>query len=276
MSKKTILNTALFCDYPWSLQFIKNIIKFKNFNIILVITSKKKSSTIIEENKKYLNNNNIIVLVTNSKKKILSTLKFHKISIGISIAYSLIFNKSLISFFNNCLFNIHPSYLPFRKGPDPIRHGIIENDKYFGVTLHLIDNKIDSGDIISQFKMLNDKKSNVKKILDILGNKFFNNIINDLINYSLSYKRRIKQRLVKNNTYSYRLSQKELLIDNFDTLVMAVNKNRASLPYKNVLYKYHNKKIMSNKLLSLTKKRNYLKYKLKNKIIYISILNEKK
>lgn len=276
MNKKTILNTALFCDYPWSLQFIKNIIKFKNFNIILVITSKKKNSTIIEENKKYLINNNIILLVTNNKQKILSTLKFHKINIGISIAYSLIFNESLISFFNNYLFNIHPSYLPFRKGPDPVRHGIIKNDKYFGVTLHLINKKVDSGDIISQFKMLNDRKSNTKKILDNLGNKFFTNIINDLFNYILSYKKKIKQRLVKNNTYSYRLSQKELIIDNLDTLVMAINKNRASLPYKNVIYKYHNKQIISNRLLSKTKKRNYLEYKLKNKIIYISILNEKK
>ncbi|MXV38991.1 formyl transferase [Flavobacteriaceae bacterium Ap0902] len=50
------------------------------------------------------------------------------------------------------LFNIHFSYLPAYKGMYTSALPILNNEEYSGVTLHLIDTGIDTGDIIDQEK----------------------------------------------------------------------------------------------------------------------------
>ena len=56
------------------------------------------------------------------------------------------------SFFNRVpyCFNIHPSYLPAYKGPEPIAWGVLDRQKQFGVTLHEVDEGIDTGAIFAQ------------------------------------------------------------------------------------------------------------------------------
>lgn len=48
--------------------------------------------------------------------------------------------------------NMHPSYLPYCRGKDPYFWSIIE-DVPFGLTLHFIDDGIDTGDIIFQHRI---------------------------------------------------------------------------------------------------------------------------
>ncbi|MDB5019444.1 MAG: hypothetical protein JWQ28_571 [Pedobacter sp.] len=52
------------------------------------------------------------------------------------------------------LYNIHFSKLPAYKGMSTCALPILHNQKYVGVTLHLIDNGIDTGDIIAQREFL--------------------------------------------------------------------------------------------------------------------------
>lgn len=276
MKNISIINTSLFCDYPWSLNFIKKLIKEKKFKIIIIFSSKKNPPTIIEKNKDYFKKNNIKLFISNNNKEIIDKIKFYNVQIGISIAYSKIFKKNIIQLFNNYFFNIHPSYLPQRKGPDPIRNGIIKRDKYFGVTLHIINEKIDGGDIISQYKFINDKKSNVEEILNKLSSKYFNIIIKDIIKYVLHFKTSKKQQKKTNQSYSKKLKKSELIINHNDTSISALNKIRASLPYKYIFYRKKNSLLLSDKYFSITKKNNYSMYNLKNKKIYIKVINEKK
>lgn len=46
--------------------------------------------------------------------------------------------------------NIHPSLLPIGAGPDPILHIILKGLEKSGVTLHKLEEEIDSGDIVLQ------------------------------------------------------------------------------------------------------------------------------
>jgi methionyl-tRNA formyltransferase len=54
--------------------------------------------------------------------------------------------------------NIHPSLLPFYRGPVPSAWAILNNEKFTGVTIHKMDKGIDAGDIIFQKKIKIDKK----------------------------------------------------------------------------------------------------------------------
>ena len=55
--------------------------------------------------------------------------------------------KEFFSKFKFCI-NIHPSLLPMYRGPNPIIWGLLDKSYAFGITLHLIDEGIDTGDII--------------------------------------------------------------------------------------------------------------------------------
>lgn len=67
-----------------------------------------------------------------------------------SIYYRKIFPSSLINIPPLGCINIHPSKLPFYKGPVPTAWAIENGEKEFGITVHLIDSKIDTGDILFQ------------------------------------------------------------------------------------------------------------------------------
>lgn len=55
--------------------------------------------------------------------------------------------------------NIHPSLLPKHKGVNAIKNSFMSNNKNGGVSVHLVDNNLDNGQIISQVslpKILNE------------------------------------------------------------------------------------------------------------------------
>ena len=49
--------------------------------------------------------------------------------------------------------NLHPSLLPRYPGPDPVRQQIIARERRLGVTLHLLDERFDHGDIVAQARL---------------------------------------------------------------------------------------------------------------------------
>ena len=58
--------------------------------------------------------------------------------------------KKLCSLANNAALNIHPSLLPEFRGANPIEQQLQSDDRAFGVSLHLLSEQFDSGDIVNQ------------------------------------------------------------------------------------------------------------------------------
>jgi methionyl-tRNA formyltransferase len=70
----------------------------------------------------------------------------------ISAYYRKIFPKTLFDASKLGVINIHPSLLPYYRGPVPTAWAIINNEKEFGITIHQVDAGIDTGDILVQKK----------------------------------------------------------------------------------------------------------------------------
>jgi methionyl-tRNA formyltransferase len=64
-----------------------------------------------------------------------------------------IMKSSLFNTPKNGTINFHPSFLPYNKGKHPTFWNIVEEVPY-GVTLHFVDNGVDSGDIIFQKEII--------------------------------------------------------------------------------------------------------------------------
>nr|WP_263326541.1 formyltransferase family protein [Neobacillus sp. Marseille-Q6967] len=67
----------------------------------------------------------------------------------ISYGYRYIIPKEVVDFYKDRIINLHISYLPWNKGADPNLWSFLEETPK-GITIHYIDEGIDTGDIIVQ------------------------------------------------------------------------------------------------------------------------------
>ncbi len=90
-------------------------------------------------------------------------------------AYGQIIPKEILDIPKYGCLNVHPSLLPKYRGPSPIQSFILSNDKETGVTIMLMDERMDHGPILAQqeleFSIFNFQFSNLHNKLAELGTK---------------------------------------------------------------------------------------------------------
>jgi methionyl-tRNA formyltransferase len=84
-------------------------------------------------------------------------------------AYGQIIPKSILDIPRHGCLNVHPSLLPRWRGPSPIQYAILNNDRKTGVTIILIDEKIDHGPILGQREIIIDKDETGKTLYEKLA-----------------------------------------------------------------------------------------------------------
>ena len=89
-------------------------------------------------------------ILVNSKSQITNS----KPDLIIVAAYGQILPKEILEIPKYGCLNVHPSLLPKYRGASPIQYAILNEDKETGVTIILMDKKMDHGKIISNSKFL--------------------------------------------------------------------------------------------------------------------------
>ena len=69
---------------------------------------------------------------------------------GVVASYGKILPRALLDLFPRGILNIHPSLLPLYRGSSPIQTTILNGDTKTGVTIMLMDEKMDHGPILAQ------------------------------------------------------------------------------------------------------------------------------
>jgi methionyl-tRNA formyltransferase len=72
--------------------------------------------------------------------------------IGVLASYGEIIPKSVIKHFPKGILNIHPSLLPKYRGASPVQATLVAGDKIAGSSVMLLDEKLDHGPVVTQFK----------------------------------------------------------------------------------------------------------------------------
>lgn len=75
-----------------------------------------------------------------------------ELDLGVLASYGQIIKKEVIDLFPKGILVIHPSLLPKYRGASPVPETIKNGDIVAGVTIFKMDEKVDHGPIISQFK----------------------------------------------------------------------------------------------------------------------------
>ncbi|MFA1819423.1 phosphoribosylglycinamide formyltransferase [Virgibacillus oceani] len=103
--------------------------------------------------------------------------------------YMRIVGETLLRTFDKRIINIHPSWLPDFPGKDAIGQAYRADVTKTGVTVHYIDEGIDTGPIISQeeVKVLpEDTEDSLKKRIQQVEHRLYPQVINQLIEMTKS------------------------------------------------------------------------------------------
>ncbi|MFL2600045.1 MAG: methionyl-tRNA formyltransferase [Flavobacteriaceae bacterium] len=161
-------------------------------------------------------------------KKFLKEIKELKADIGVVVAFRKI-PKELWEIPNFGTFNLHASLLPNYRGAAPINWSIIFKEKVTGVTTFLINDNIDSGDLLLQEKISIDHNENAGSLHDKLAIIGKNIIIKTIELFPLKFKPK-KQIIIGNENIAPKLTRENTKIDWSNTLEDINNKIRGLSP----------------------------------------------
>lgn len=100
-------------------------------------------------------------------------------SLGFSYGVSWIFKKKHIDAFSHGIWNIHTGKLPDNRGRHPISWSFINNDNKFYISIHAIDEKIDSGKLLAEGFVHRDINDTQDKVMAKLNNLLIDKIIDE-------------------------------------------------------------------------------------------------
>ena len=89
----------------------------------------------------------------------------HEVDLIVLAGFMRILSNSFIEKFNRKIINIHPSLLPKYPGLNTHEKVINNKDKFHGVTIHLVDEGLDSGPIIAQARFKATKYKDIESLI---------------------------------------------------------------------------------------------------------------
>jgi len=159
------LNIGYFADGPWSHKaFVKLINDPEIIISFICVRYSSKDETLKNYAKQYgidyLKHKNV------NSDEFISILKKYDCDLFVSMSFNQIFKTKIINFTKHKIINCHAGKLPFYRGKNVLNWVLINDEKEFGITVHYVDEGIDSGDIILQrsYKILDH--DNYKTLLE--------------------------------------------------------------------------------------------------------------
>ncbi|MCM8536143.1 MAG: hypothetical protein NE334_09430 [Lentisphaeraceae bacterium] len=125
----------------------QRIVQDLSFSLAKVIPANNKQ---LKQSNQFANDLDIHFCEDINSKKTQKFIKNKKPRLLISAFYPQILKKETLSIPQQGVLNIHPGILPDYKGAMSYFHVLAQNDTHAGVTLHWMDEGIDTGKIISQ------------------------------------------------------------------------------------------------------------------------------
>ncbi len=143
------MNIGYFADGPWSHEAIKLISETVGINISFIVPRYDTQDPVLKEWAEKLNVPYIPCQNVNSPEFIQDIEKYDA-DLFISMSFNQILKNEIINFPRFGFINCHAGALPFYRGRNPLNWVLINGESSFGITVHYVDEGIDTGDIIEQ------------------------------------------------------------------------------------------------------------------------------
>ena len=143
------MKVGYFADGPWSHTTINMLNNHKEIEILFIIPRYETQDPILRDWAKKLK----IPFIVESNVNNVNFIKYLKnfnADLFISMSFNQILCTDILSIPSSGFINCHAGKLPFYRGRNPLNWALINDEKDFGITVHYIDEGIDTGNIIIQ------------------------------------------------------------------------------------------------------------------------------
>lgn len=159
------LNIGYFADGPWSHEAFEKLINDNEIKISFIcVRFDTKDDTLKnyaeKYNIEYLKHENI------NSDEFISIIEKYNCDLFVSMSFNQIFKNKIINLPKYKTINCHAGSLPFYRGRNILNWALINDEKEFGITVHYVDEGIDTGDIILQKSYKISDSDNYKTLLE--------------------------------------------------------------------------------------------------------------
>ncbi|HMD01163.1 MAG TPA: formyltransferase family protein, partial [Ferruginibacter sp.] len=143
------MKIGYFADGPWSHKAFELIAADPELDIRFIVPRKDTSDSVLKE---YASQHKVDYLenVSVNSAEFFEAAGTYQCDLFVSMSYNQIFKPKIASMPPLGTINCHAGKLPFYRGRNILNWVLINDEKEFGITVHYIDNTIDTGDIILQ------------------------------------------------------------------------------------------------------------------------------
>lgn len=144
-----MMKIGYFADGPWAHRALNLIILSKQFEIAFICTRFDTQDPVLK--KMGLDNSIPVITSPNiNSTDFLKNLSDYKCELLVSMSFNQIFKRAILESTKLGIINCHAGKLPFYRGRNILNWALINDEKEFGITVHFVDEGIDTGDIITQ------------------------------------------------------------------------------------------------------------------------------
>ena len=143
------LRIGYFADGPWSHFAFELIVENENIEIEFIVPrSDTKDKTLFEYAQRY--GISYLENIDVNSAEFLKYVKLSEVDLLVSMSFNQIFKENIIKSTSIGIINCHAGKLPFYRGRNILNWALINDEKDFGITVHFVDEGIDTGDLILQ------------------------------------------------------------------------------------------------------------------------------
>ncbi|WP_004472284.1 methionyl-tRNA formyltransferase [Leptospira santarosai] len=179
------MKIGYFADGPWSHLALEKIAADKRLEVSFIVPRYDHQDKVLEDWARKLNIDFIPIDNVNLPSS-LEKLSLYKADIFVSMSFNQILKRDFLALPPLGTINCHAGALPYYRGRNILNWVLINGAKEFGVTVHYVDESIDTGDIIIQKKQPIDISDTYKTLLEkaikICSNVLYESLIQILEN----------------------------------------------------------------------------------------------
>lgn len=160
-----MIKIGYFADGPWSHRALELIAADDRFQVLFIVPRFDTRDPILADWAKRLNVPFLPIERVNTPEAI-AQLKFFGADLFVSMSFNQILKRPILDAAPLGFINCHAGALPFYRGRNILNWALINDEKVFGITVHKIDEGIDTGDILIQRLLSIGDDDTYRTILD--------------------------------------------------------------------------------------------------------------
>lgn len=143
------LKVGFFADGPWAHGALELLLKDPSISICFICARSDNPDQHLYRRSQELGIDFVVETDVNCDRAI-KIFKAYEVDLFVSMSFNQIFRKRLYRLPRYRTINCHAGKLPLYRGRNILNWAIINDEKEFGITVHYVDEGVDTGDIVLQ------------------------------------------------------------------------------------------------------------------------------